>query len=79
MADKVSPRDGKHVARVGTYDPMPHDGKKYVSLDVQQIRYWLACGALPSEPVANLLGKAGILPPAPQRKSQPKAKNEEDE
>lgn len=77
VADKVGPRDGKHIEKLGTYDPMPIAGKKMVTLDIERIKHWLSVGAQPSEPAAKLFGKAGILPPLPVRASRPKLENGE--
>ena len=67
VADARSPRDGRHLERVGTYDPLPgKDGIKEVRLRADRIRYWMACGAQPTSKVAWLLGKAGILPEQPR-------------
>ena len=67
VADARSPRDGRHIERVGTYDPLPgKDGIKEVRIRAERIRYWMACGAQPSSKVAWLLGKAGILPKQPR-------------
>eukprot|EP00042_Codosiga_hollandica_P023596 m.94510 g.94510 ORF g.94510 m.94510 type:complete len:117 (+) comp51252_c0_seq1:50-400(+) len=61
-------RDGKHLELLGTYDPIPSaDKTKFVSLNFQRTKYWLSVGAQPSEPVARLLGMAGILPAAVRR------------
>jgi len=52
VADARSPRDGRHIERVGTYDPLPgKDGIKEVRIRAK---------------VAWLLGKAGILPEQPR-------------
>eukprot|EP00039_Didymoeca_costata_P024717 m.11222 g.11222 ORF g.11222 m.11222 type:complete len:112 (-) comp4402_c0_seq1:155-490(-) len=64
VADKQFKRDGRFLERVGTYDPLPtREGAKYVTLDIDRIKYWIAEGAQPTERVSILLGKAGILPP----------------
>eukprot|EP00038_Savillea_parva_P020110 m.30435 g.30435 ORF g.30435 m.30435 type:complete len:100 (+) comp4708_c0_seq2:95-394(+) len=67
VAPSKAKRDGRHLEKVGTYDPLPSAGHKMVSLNVDRIKYWLSVGVQPSEPVAKLLGKAGILPPFPKR------------
>eukprot|EP00051_Salpingoeca_urceolata_P027887 m.483743 g.483743 ORF g.483743 m.483743 type:complete len:107 (-) comp23067_c0_seq1:249-569(-) len=83
VANARSPRDGRHIERVGGYNPKPtHDNHKLVTLNVDRIKYWLSVGAQPSEPVARLLGMAGILPPVPKRKigtpsTVPKAERKE--
>ncbi|KAK9821375.1 hypothetical protein WJX74_005558 [Apatococcus lobatus] len=71
VADARCPRDGKHIAQVGSYDPIPgKDGNKHISLDIPSIRYWLSVGAQPSATVGRLLGQAGIMPRPPPRQSQ---------
>ena len=67
VADSRARRDGKHIERVGTYDPIPaKDGIKEVRLRTERIKYWMSCGAQPSSKVAWLLGKAGVLPEQPR-------------
>ena len=67
VADSRAPRDGKHLAVVGHYDPAPgKDGHKHLALDIGAVRAWLAAGAQPSKPVAALLGRAGVAPPPPR-------------
>lgn len=71
VADARAKRDGKHVEKVGWYDPTPgKDGNKHMSLNRERIQYWLSVGAQPSRAVERLLGRVGILPPAPLRMSQ---------
>ena len=56
-------RDRGHYEQVGTYDPLPNSrNEKLVSLNMDRIKYWLARGAVPSKPVQELLGLAGIYP-----------------
>ncbi|MDD9991864.1 MAG: 30S ribosomal protein S16 [Rhodospirillales bacterium] len=79
VADTRSPRDGRFLERLGTYDPMlPKDHPERVRLNEERIRHWLGVGALPSDRVARFLGAAEIIPMPAQRnnpqKSQPKAK-----
>ena len=79
VADTRSPRDGRFLERLGTYDPMlPKDHPERVRLKEERIRHWLGVGALPSDRVARFLGAAEIIPMPAQRnnpqKSQPKAK-----
>ena len=79
VADTRSPRDGRFLERLGTYDPMlPKDHPERVRLNEERIRHWLGVGALPSDRVARFLGAAEIIPIPAQRnnpqKSQPKAK-----
>lgn len=58
-ADKHSPRDGRVLEELGTYDPMISDADARVSLKTERIDYWLSVGAQPSEKVAVLLKKYG--------------------
>jgi small subunit ribosomal protein S16 len=63
VADKESPRDGRFVAILGTYDPK-QEGAKKVVVDVEQAKSWLAKGAVPTGTVQALLKTAGVIPPA---------------
>ena len=56
-------RDRGYYEQVGTYDPLPNSrNEKLVSLNMDRIKYWLARGAVPSNPVQELFGLAGIYP-----------------
>ena len=56
---------------LGFYNPLPSkDGAKEIAADVDRARYWLANGAQPSDRVAWLLAKVGVLPEPPQRESK---------
>ncbi|XP_056409595.1 28S ribosomal protein S16, mitochondrial isoform X2 [Hyla sarda] len=56
-------RDGKHLDKLGTYDPLPNVyNEKLVSLNLDRIKYWIACGAHVTKPVAKILGLAGFFP-----------------
>ncbi len=52
-ADSRSPRDGKHLEILGTYDPNKTDQK--VAWDVERMKYWLSQGAQPSETIQSLM------------------------
>lgn len=58
VADSESPRDGRFLERVGTYDPLYDPAK--VTLDSERIRYWMDQGALPTNTVKSLLKKEGF-------------------
>lgn len=61
VADSRSPRDGRFIDRVGSYNPMlPKDSEDRVKLDVEKIKEWLAKGARPTDRVARFLGAAGL-------------------
>ena len=58
VADKESPRDGRYLETVGTYNPLPDPAE--VSLKGDRIKYWLEQGATPTDTVKSLLKKEGI-------------------
>ena len=63
VADSHSPRDGKFIERVGTYNPMlPRDGEqKRVTLKTDRITEWLSKGAQPTDRVARFLSQDEAL------------------
>ena len=82
VADARSPRDGRFIEKLGTYNPMLERGHaERVTLKEERIKHWLGVGALPSERVARFLGDAGMMEKPAQRetpqKSAPKAKAQE--
>ena len=58
-ADARAPRDGKKIAKLGTYDP--HHQPASVRLDREAIVGWLLKGAQPTETVRNILSSQGVL------------------
>ena len=59
--DKRSPRDGRFLEKLGSYNPLlPKDDEKRVVLREDRIRHWLGAGALPSDRVCRFLDAAGI-------------------
>src|SRR5437016_2163131 len=64
VADNRSPRDGKFIEEIGTYQPLKK-GDNFV-LDYERVKYWLSKGAQPSDTVASFIRKAArAVPPAP--------------
>jgi small subunit ribosomal protein S16 len=59
IADSESPRDGKFLENVGTYDPVADPAK--VSLKQERIKHWIGQGAIPTHTVKNLLKKQGVF------------------
>jgi small subunit ribosomal protein S16 len=59
VADSESPRDGRFLENVGTYDPL-YDPAKII-LKTERIRYWMDQGALPTDTVQSLLKKEGFF------------------
>jgi len=58
VADARSPRDGRFIEEIGTYDP--NQEPSLVKVDADAAKKWLANGAQPTETVAKLLKNAGI-------------------
>jgi small subunit ribosomal protein S16 len=82
IADSRSPRDGRFVEKIGTYNPLlASDDPNRLKLDVDRAKYWLGHGATPSERVARFLGSVGVIEMPANRvrptKSLPKAKAQE--
>ncbi len=58
VADSRSPRDGRFVEKVGSYNPMlPSEHTDRVRLFDERLKHWLGQGALPTERVAKFLGR----------------------
>ena len=55
VADSRSPRDGRFIEELGTYDPMA-EGQN-LKIDVERAKYWIANGAQPTDTVRGLLKK----------------------
>ena len=58
VADSRSPRDGKFIAEIGTYDPTREPS--VIKFDEEAAKKWLATGAQPTETVGKLLKIAGL-------------------
>ena len=58
VADERSPRDGKFIELIGTYNPMTDPAA--VSINEERALYWLKNGAVPSDTARGLLKKQGI-------------------
>jgi len=59
VADSESPRDGKLLENVGTYNPLTDPAK--VVLEIERIKYWIDQGAIPTNTVKNLLKEEGFF------------------
>ncbi len=57
--DKRSPRDGRVIENLGTYDPMCPETDARVTLKTDRVAYWVGVGAQPSDKVAVLIKKYG--------------------
>jgi small subunit ribosomal protein S16 len=58
VADSESPRDGRYLENVGTYDPLMDPAS--VTLKSERIQYWINQGAKPTDTVRSLLKKEGF-------------------
>ena len=58
VADSRSPRDGRFIELIGTYNPMTDPAA--VAIDEDRVLYWLSVGAQPSDTARGLLKKQGI-------------------
>jgi small subunit ribosomal protein S16 len=68
-ADARSPRDGRFLERLGSYNPLlKSEDTNRVVLNEERIRYWLSQGAQVSDRVARFLDKAGIAPGATRQR-----------
>jgi small subunit ribosomal protein S16 len=85
VADSRSPRDGRFIERLGSYNPMlPAEHADRVRLQAERITHWVSQGAIATDRVARFLGKAGLAPmpafreqplqSAPKKKAQERAK-----
>src|SRR6476469_4974139 len=61
VADSRSPRDGRFIEKLGTYNPLlAKDSPERVKLDAERVSHWLKVGAQPSDRVARFLDAAGV-------------------
>ena len=58
-ADSRSPRDGRIIEQVGTYNPLNDEAQ--VSLEEEKVMKWLQNGAQPSDTVRSILSKQGLM------------------
>ena len=82
VADSRSPRDGRFIEKIGTYNPMvPREHPDRIRIDEDRAKHWLSVGATPSDRVARFFGHANLIemPAIPQqtKKNQPRAKAQE--
>ena len=58
VAEALSPRDGKFIERLGSYNPMVQENR--FSIDAERAKYWLSVGAKPTDRVRKLMKLASI-------------------
>jgi len=59
VADSLSPRDGRCIEEIGTYNPLVSPSE--IKVDSERAQYWIKNGAQPTDTVRALLKKAGAL------------------
>ena len=61
VTDSRSPRDGKFIERIGSYNPLLAKGdEKRIIIDVERAKHWVSVGAQPTDRVARFLDAAGV-------------------
>ena len=61
VTDSRSPRDGRFIERIGSYNPLlAKDDEKRVVLDTERAKHWISVGAQPTDRVARFLDAAGV-------------------
>ncbi len=59
VTDSESPRDGRYLEAVGSYNPLQDPAE--VTLKTERVKYWIDQGALPSDTVKSILKKEGFI------------------
>ena len=81
IADARSPRDGRFIDKIGTFDPLKaHDDASRLVLDGEKAKEWIAKGAQPTDRVVRLLDQIGVMKRETRnnpQKAQPKKKAQE--
>lgn len=82
VAEATSPRDGRFVEKVGTYNPMlPKEHEDRIRLVEDRVKYWLSVGAQPTDRVELFLANANLIAPIVRpeqtKKMLPRAKAQE--
>ena len=61
IANAQSPRDGKYIEQIGTFNPLlKKDNPERSKLDADRVKHWLSVGAQPTDRVMRLLDAAGL-------------------
>jgi small subunit ribosomal protein S16 len=72
VAEATSPRDGRFVERLGSYNPLlPQGHADRLVLNAERVKYWVSVGAQPTDRVQKFMGLAN-LGPVPAQKNNPK-------
>jgi small subunit ribosomal protein S16 len=81
VAHGTSPRDGRYIEQIGTFDPMlKKDNPERVKIKEDRVKHWLGVGAQPTDRVLRLLDSKGLAKRTAQsnpEKAKPKKKAQE--
>ena len=81
VANSTSPRDGRYIEQIGTFDPMlKKDDPNRVKLDVERAKHWVSVGAQATDRVMRFLDAAGLAKRTASNnpeKAKPKKKAQE--
>lgn len=81
VAHSASPRDGRYIEQIGTFNPMlPKDSPDRVKLIEERCKHWISVGAQPTDRVARIFDGAGLMKRAVRNnpeKAKPKKKAQE--
>lgn len=69
VTDIRSPRDGRFIEIIGTYDPRQNPAE--IAIEEEKALYWLGKGATPSDTVRSLLSKIGVMKKHDEERSAP--------
>jgi small subunit ribosomal protein S16 len=73
VADVRSPRDGKFIEKLGTFNPLlPKDSEQRLVIDLEKVKEWLGKGAKPTERMEKILVAAGAMEAKTDFASKPK-------
>lgn len=71
VADVRSPRDGRYIEKIGTYNPLlPKDHAERVKIDIERAKHWIGHGAKPTDRVLRFLDAEGVLKREPRNNPQ---------
>ncbi len=65
-ADVRSPRDGRYIEKLGTFNPLLPKGSERIVLKNERVEYWMSKGAKPTDRVLKILDELGILKREPR-------------
>ncbi len=71
-ATSSSPRDGRYIEQIGTFNPMlPKDHADRLKLNLERAKHWLSVGAQPTDRVARFLDAKGLRKRTPRNNPEP--------